>query len=191
MKERQVLLLLEELAENWYQKTGDKWWKKMSKIQVYFGEGKGKSLAAMGYAIKKISEGKQVIIVSFLKGKLYENQEMIERLEPELKVLTFETGTKKYEELTKEEKEEQNSKIINALNYVRKVMDTSECDLLILDEVLGLVDNDVISESQLHELLLYPSSELEIMLTGRKLIQSVAQMAEHVNEIITYEKKEK
>ena len=32
MKERQVLLLLEELAENWYQKTGDKWWKKISKM---------------------------------------------------------------------------------------------------------------------------------------------------------------
>lgn len=165
--------------------------KKMSKIQVYFGEGRGKSLAAIGYAIKKISEGKQVIIVSFLKGKLYENQDMIERLEPELKVLSFETGTKKYEELTKEEKEEQKSKIINALNYVRKVMDTSECDLLILDEVLGLVDNDVISESQLHELLLYPSDELEIMLTGRKLTKSVAQIAAHVYEITTYDKKEK
>ena len=155
----------------------------MSKIQVYFGNGKGKSLAAMGYAMKKICEGKQVMLVSFLKGKLYDNQEMIGRLEPELKVLSFETGNKNYEELTKEEKEEQNVKIINALNYVRKVMDTSECDLLILDEVLGLVDMEVISESQLYELLLYSSDELEIMLTGRKIPKSIARIAENVYEI--------
>ena len=156
---------------------------KMSEIQVYFGNGKGKSLAALGYAVKKICEGKQVILVSFLKGKLYDNQEIIRRLEPELKVVSFETGTKNYEDLTKEEKEEQNIRIINALNYVRKVMDTSECDLLILDEVLGLVDMEVISESQLYELLLYSSDELEIMLTGRKIPKSIAQIAENVYEI--------
>ena len=159
--------------------------RKMSKIQVYFGNGKGKSLAAMGYAMKKICEGKQVILVSFLKGKLYDNQELMRRLEPELKVLSFETGNKNYEELTKEEKEEQNIKIINALNYVRKVMDTAECDLLILDEVLGLVDNEVISESQIYELLQYSSDELEIMLTGRKIPESIAGIAENLYEIVS------
>lgn len=162
----------------------------MSKIQAYFGNGKGKSLAAMGYAMKKICEGKQVILVSFLKGKLYENQEMIGRLEPELKVLSFESGNKNYEDLSKKEKEEQNIKIKNALNYVRKVMDTSECDLLILDEVLGLVDHNVITESQLAELLNYSPDELEIMLTGRKIPESIADMAENVYEIIACEKKE-
>lgn len=156
---------------------------KMSEIQVYFGNGKGKSLAALGYAVKKICEGKQVILVSFLKGKLYDNQEIIRRLEPELKVVSFETGTKNYEDLTKEEKEEQNIRIINALNYVRKVMDTAECDLLILDEVLGLVDMEVILESQLCELLLHSSDELEVMLTGRKIPKSIAQIAQNVYEI--------
>ena len=157
----------------------------MSKIQAYFGNGNGKSLAALGYALKKICEGKQVILVSFLKGKLYDNQEMMGRLEPELKVLSFESGNKNYEELTKEEQEEQKIKIKNGLNYVRKVMDTSECDLLILDEVLGLVDNEVITESQLCGLLNYASDEMEIMLTGRKIPKSIADMAENVYEIVT------
>ena len=110
---------------------------------------------------------------------------MIGRLEPELKILSFETGNKNYEDLTMKEKEEQNIKIINALNYVRKVMDTAECDLLILDEVLGLVDNEVITEAQLYDLLLYPSDGLEIMLTGRKIPKSIARIAENVYEIVS------
>ena len=60
-----------------------------SKLQIYFGNGKGKTTAALGQAIKEASKGKTVIIVQFLKGKQPEAISFIQRLEPEIKLFRF------------------------------------------------------------------------------------------------------
>ena len=52
-------------------------------IQVYYGEGHGKSTAAIGNAIRIASEGKSVIIIQFLKGKNENELTFLSRLEPE------------------------------------------------------------------------------------------------------------
>ena len=56
-------------------------------IQVYYGEGHGKSTAAIGNAIRIASEGKSVIIIQFLKGKNENELTFLSRLEPEIKIL--------------------------------------------------------------------------------------------------------
>ena len=53
-------------------------------IQVYYGEGHGKSTAAIGNAIRIASEGKSVIIIQFLKGKNENELTFLSRLEPEI-----------------------------------------------------------------------------------------------------------
>ncbi len=156
----------------------------MSKVQVICGPGIGKTSAAVGYGIKGAGSGKEVIIVQFLKGSDTEDYNLLSRLEPEIKLLSFERIGKCYDELTLEEQKEQKLNIMNGFNYARKVIQTSECDILILDESLGLVDSGIIEVSQIMELLeLAGDSDLEILLTGRILPDEILEAADMVTRI--------
>ena len=57
-------------------------------IQIYYGEGRGKSSAALGNVIRSAGDGKSAYVVQFMKGQL--NSEFLKRLEPEVKVFRFE-----------------------------------------------------------------------------------------------------
>ena len=59
------------------------------KITVYCGEGKGKTAAALGYAMQFAAQGNSAIIIQFLKGKKEEELELLHRLEPEIKFFSF------------------------------------------------------------------------------------------------------
>ena len=54
------------------------------KVTVYCGDGKGKTTAALGYALQAAGQGDNVIIIQFLKGRKEEEMEYLRRLEPDL-----------------------------------------------------------------------------------------------------------
>ena len=58
----------------------------------------------------------------------------------DFKIFRFEKQDCCYAELTEEGKKEENINILNGVNFARKVIVTQECDFLLLDEILGLVD---------------------------------------------------
>ena len=58
---------------------------KEGKIQIFTGDGRGKSPAALGMALQSAVKGERVVVIQFLKGKSEEN-EIRDRLEPEIKV---------------------------------------------------------------------------------------------------------
>ena len=78
-------------------------------VQVYCGDGRGKSNAAIGLCIKYASVGKDVIIVQFLKGSNLDDFSCLKRLEPEIKLFRFETKEVYYSELSDDEKQEEAS----------------------------------------------------------------------------------
>ena len=98
-------------------------------IQIYYGEGRGKSTAALGNALRKADAGKNVIIVQFLKAKKEEPGELLQRLEPEIKFFRFEKLAECFADLSEDEKKEESANMKNGLNFARKVLATSECDL--------------------------------------------------------------
>ena len=110
-------------------------------IHIFCGAGMGKTSAALGKGVRAASEGKSVVVIQFLKEKKTENvEEFFKRLEPEIRLFRFEKFPEEYESLTEREKEEENLNIKNGLNFARKVLQTEECDVLILDEVLSVGD---------------------------------------------------
>ena len=137
------------------------------KVTAYCGNGKGKTTAALGYAVQAAGQGKNVIIIQFLKGKKDEEMEFLRRLEPEVKFFSFAKSEKNFVELSEEEQKEESINIRNGFNFARKVLVTGECSLLILDECLGLWDNHMISEEDVATLMNAASEETEIILTGR------------------------
>ena len=147
-------------------------------IQVYYGNGQGKSAAALGNAIRFASQGKNCIIIQFLKSET--NTEYIEKLEPEVKLFRFERAKEGFENLTEEQKQEEKINILNGLNYAKKVLGTGECDLLVLDEVLGVVDEGIVSEEDIMEALEGRSIRTNVILTGQTMSSGLFEIADSV-----------
>ena len=152
----------------------------MGSTEVYCGDAKGKTTLALGQSLKAAATGKSVIIIQFLKGKDMRELDYQEDLKMDFKIFRFEKLEKCYEDLTPEEKQEENMNIQNGVNYARKVIVTSECDFLVLDEILGLLDIGIISEETLCEILKKRGQDMHIILTGRKCPDSIRALADNV-----------
>ncbi len=152
-------------------------------VKIYCGEGKGKSTSSLGRALVCAGEGKEVFIVQFLKGRHTGALDYLKRLEPEVKVFRFEKMNRFYEELSEEEQKEENLNIRNGVNFVRKVVSIGECDVLILDEFLGLVDIGIIAVEDVIELIRSKPETMEVILTGRNLPEALVNEADYISKI--------
>ena len=151
-------------------------------IQVYYGEGKGKTSAALGNAIRRASSGASVYLITFLKGQL--NSDFLSRLEPEVKCFRFERAYCAYSELNEEEKKEERVNIVNGLSFAKKALTTGECDILILDEILGAVAEGAVSEEDVIEIIGGRSPFTTVILTGRSLSDGIREVADQVFNIV-------
>ena len=153
------------------------------KVTVYCGDGKGKTAAALGYAIQSAVEGNSVITVQFLKGKKEEEVKLLRRLEPEIKFFSFARFEKDFKELSEEEQQEESMNIRNGFNFAKKVLVTGECSILILDSFLELLDNQMISEEDLDILMNARSEDTEIVFTGKHVNRALWTYAGKIYEI--------
>lgn len=153
-------------------------------ITIYTGDGRGKSPAALGRAVQAAVEGQSVVIIQFLKGKGLGDSDFLRRMEPEIKVFHFEKSDENFEELPEEKKQEEIMNIRNGMNFARKVLTTGECDLLILDEVLGLIEKNIIEVEDLKNLL-EGRGETSVILTGITLKDEICVLADEVSKIET------
>lgn len=153
-------------------------------VHIYAGDGRGKSLAAIGRAVQTAAEGKSVVLIQFLKGKGLGDSDFVRRMEPEIKLFRFEKSDENFEELNGEKKQEEIRNIRNGICFAKKVLTTGECDLLILDEVLGLVEKGIISADDL-KTLLECRGDTDVILTGIRLDDRVCVLADEVSRIDT------
>lgn len=152
-------------------------------IQIYYGAGRGKTDAALGNALMAASENKSVIVIQFLKGKTKDQMEYMQRLEPEIKFFCFEKSEEYYEDLSDEKKAEEELNMKNGLNFAKKVLVTGECNLLILDEILGVIDEGIVSPEELKTVLDSRMEDTSIIMTGRCLDAALHDMADEVYNI--------
>lgn len=108
----------------------------------------------------------------------------LRRMEPEIKLFRFEKSDGNFVELPEEKKQEEIQNIRNGIGFAKKVLTTGECDLLILDEVLGLVEKDIITEDDL-KALLECRGDTDVILTGITLNDEICVLADEVSKIET------
>ena len=152
-------------------------------MRVYYGEGHGKSTAALGTAIREASHGKTATVISFLKEKNEDSEELLKKLEPELKFFRFEKSEVSFEELSEEEKQREMMNLVSGFNYSKKVITTGGCDLVVLDEVLGLVDQDIISEKDFLDLAAAIPEDMVVICTGRKVPDAIKECADELYQV--------
>ena len=152
-------------------------------VQVYCGTGKGKTTAAVGQCIRAASMGYEVIIIQFLKGKDAEEFSFLSKLEPDIKLFRFEKEEEFYLDLSEEQQNEEKENIINGFNFARKVIETGGCDVLVLDEVLGLIELGIITTEDVIKLIQLRDDYVRLVMTGQKLSDELAEYVDIISEI--------
>ena len=153
---------------------------KKGNISIYAGEGRGKSQAAIGRAVQNAEAGGRAVLIQFLKGKGADYSILSQY--DEINFFTFENSEKTYEDMTPDERGEHRAKVQNNFQYARKVIETGSADIVILDEVLGLRDYNILDMESLISLVDI-NSNVKLILTGRNCpeeLKSRASMLSHI-----------
>ena len=151
------------------------------KIIAYCGKGIGKTSAALGTGIKAAGLGKQVYVVQFMKGQL--SNDFLDKLEPEIKIFRFEQSVDSFDDMTEAEREIERKNYATALNFAKKALTTGECDVLILDEILGVIEEQIAGESEVLEILKNKLALTDVILTGINMPDEIRRACDVVYNI--------
>jgi cob(I)alamin adenosyltransferase len=150
-------------------------------IQVYTGNGKGKTTASLGLALRGVGRELMVCMVQFMKGGgPYGEQMAAERLAPYLTII--QTGRPGW--VNKDNPHQKDKDLAaEALELARSKVMGGEYDLVILDEINGAVSMGLVPVQDLLELMRAKPKHVELVLTGRNAHEQVIEAADLVTEM--------
>jgi cob(I)alamin adenosyltransferase len=156
-------------------------------IQLYTGNGKGKTTAALGTALRAAAKGKRVALVAFDKGgeSHYSERKIIRERIPEIRI--FVTGRDRIDHQTNEFRfgvtDDDRAEGERGLEIVRELFRDSAADLVVLDEINSSTSLGIVSESDVLKLLDERPENVELILTGRDAPESFIQHADLVTDM--------
>jgi cob(I)alamin adenosyltransferase len=156
--------------------------KKKGLIQIYTGNGKGKSTAAIGQAVRAAGHGFKVGFVSFFKDPDAFGYGEYKSLE-KLGIKTFRFAKKHphfYKELNPDDVRRECSR---ALEFIKELFQDPSWDMLVLDEINIAVRDGFLKEEDVLSLLDAKPPQLELVLTGRGATEKIMEKADLVSEV--------
>jgi cob(I)alamin adenosyltransferase len=150
-------------------------------IQVYTGDGKGKTTAALGLALRAAGYKNKVYIGQFLKGQEYGELLSAKKLQPYITIEQF--GRKGFIHVTKDPDEEDIKRAKRGLKKCREAMLSRKYRIIIMDEINVAVDLNLLTEEEVHKFLDKKPEDVEIILTGRYAPSSFLKRADLVTEM--------
>jgi len=151
-------------------------------IQVYTGNGKGKTTAALGLALRAVGHGLKVLVVQFMKGNIeYGELESAKKLSPYLTIKRI--GREIF--VSKTNPDPIDTKLAQeGYSLAREAVESKRYDIVILDEINLAVDYGLISLSDLLHLMESKLETVELILTGRNAKPEVIEKADLVTEMV-------
>lgn len=152
-------------------------------VHVYTGNGKGKTSAALGLALRAISYRKKVLIVQFIKGPWRSGElNIVGRLRPYLHIRAMGKGFVRI--LGDRTPFAQHRKAAQAaFTFAQKALRSGRYDIIILDEINVAVRERLVSASQVVKLIKAKPASIELVLTGRNASLAVKRLADYVSDI--------
>ncbi|MDF3005955.1 MAG: cob(I)yrinic acid a,c-diamide adenosyltransferase [Oscillospiraceae bacterium] len=151
-------------------------------VHLYYGDGKGKTTAALGLALRALGCGRRVVLVQFLKNTPCGELTAL-ACHDGMTVLRGKAGAHFTFAMTEEErtktKEIHESNLTQAMGLAQK----GQCDLLILDEVTDALQTGLLDEELLRQAVLKKADGLELVMTGHHAIGWLVQAADYVTEM--------
>lgn len=150
-------------------------------IHIYYGDGKGKTTAAAGLAVRCAGAGKRVLFVQFLKNGSSSEINLLKEIRGlEICVVNDHHGF--FKNMNETEREEATSDFSRLFDEtVKKAQDGTE--LLVLDEIIAACNHNIVSESEVINFLNNKPKELEVVLTGRCPSEKLLATADYVTEM--------
>ncbi|MFC1533068.1 cob(I)yrinic acid a,c-diamide adenosyltransferase [Thermodesulfobacteriota bacterium] len=151
-------------------------------IIVHTGNGKGKTTAAMGMALRAAGHNHKILMVQFIKGSWsYGELEAVKRLSPNFEILPLGKGFIRFD---KEGPDPEDRKaVIEAWDIFKKRMRSGEFDMIILDEINYALSYNLLDlEDVLVELKTKPEGT-HLVLTGRDAHPKIIEIADLATEM--------
>lgn len=150
-------------------------------IHLYCGDGKGKTTAAMGLALRCAGAAGKVLIYQFLKDGSSSEMTVLRDIRG-IDIITPVSDIKFVSRMTPGEKEELSQYYIQKLDELFTKA-AQGYDMLILDEVTYLINYNFVEEEYLINLIKSRSEGLELVMTGRDPADALVDLADYVSEI--------
>ncbi len=147
-------------------------------IQVYFGEGKGKTTAALGATLRAAGQGMRVLLIQFFKKRFTGELASLQLL-PGVDVYQF--GSGKF--ISGEASPEDQKEFLLGWHIAQEALKGGEYDLVILDELPYAFYYQLLTWEEFKEALGQKNSEVELIITGRKVPEELIAIADLVSEI--------
>jgi len=150
-------------------------------VQVYTGNGKGKTTAALGQSLRAAGHGLRSYIGQFLKGQTYGELAAARKLRPFITIEQF--GRKGFVHVTENPDEEDIRRARAGLEKCRRAMLSGRFEIIVLDEVNVAIHFRLLDEKDVHSLLDQRPAGVEVVLTGRYAPASLLRRADLVTEM--------
>ncbi|WP_312423173.1 cob(I)yrinic acid a,c-diamide adenosyltransferase [Anaerospora hongkongensis] len=170
-------------------------------VQVYTGNGKGKTTAAIGLAIRALGAGKRVLLLQFMKSKVYSEHNILPQISPDLHLETLGKPffVAKEGSLTAEELAKWGSEVVvfppgkppadyvtvavQGIARAKEAVSNGKYDLVILDEINVAMFFELVSWQQVEDVINSKLENVELVLTGRGASPELIERADLVTEM--------
>ncbi|MDX9715467.1 MAG: cob(I)yrinic acid a,c-diamide adenosyltransferase [Dissulfurispiraceae bacterium] len=147
-------------------------------LQVYTGEGKGKTTAALGLALRASGAGLKVFIGQFIKRRICSEHDALKKLDSNIEYRQFGTGF-----INGKVSQTAKGAAAEGLKLSRQVLTSGKYDLVILDEINVAVHCGLIDINDVLEMIDSRPTKTELLLTGRYAHKKVIERADLVTEM--------
>lgn len=151
-------------------------------IHIYCGEGKGKTSAALGLAVRAAGRGRRVLVVRFLKSE-DSGEVPVLRCIPGIEVVPCDRTFGFVFRMTGEQKEEAAAYYRERLENACREAVQGSYDVLVLDELMASCRYGMVDESDVIRFLREKPEKLEVVMTGRDPSEKLVELADYVSEI--------
>jgi cob(I)alamin adenosyltransferase len=152
-------------------------------VIVYTGDGKGKTTAALGMALRAAGHKKKTLIVQFIKNfKSYGELKFVKKYNCGIEIKSIGKGYVKIKG-DKHPFEEHVRTAKQALKFARNKILSKEYDIVVLDEINIALEKNLLTLEEVIELIQQKPPSLHLVLTGRNTPKKVLQLADLVSEV--------
>lgn len=148
-------------------------------IQVYTGDGKGKTTAALGLAVRALGAGKKVFFAQFVKGRIYSEIEAVNRYLPDITVRQYGLDCFIFRNPTEQDVDAARK----GFKEVSAIIQSGEYEVVVLDEANIALFYHLFTAEELIDVLQSRPDNVEIIITGRYAPAEIINIADLVTEM--------
>jgi cob(I)alamin adenosyltransferase len=153
-------------------------------IILNYGNGKGKTTAAIGTAVRALGHGQKVLVLQFIKGTMPTGESSSLKCFEKLEFIQLGIGFIRYRQGKPQITQKQLENAKNSYDYALNKLKSGEYDLVILDELTYFVDFGILGEKDILRLIKEKPGKTSLFITGRNAFDALVKVADTVTEMV-------